>query len=626
MRKKKTVPGGRDLLSAIRSPEDVKRLPKEELSSLVEALREEILRSVSENGGHLSSNLGMAEATVALHRVFDCPRDTILFDVGHQAYAHKLLTGRWERFGTLRQSGGLSGFTNPEESEYDAAYAGHSGTAVSAGIGIATAKRLAGDPGWVVAVVGDGSFTNGVVYEALNQLSGSGLHMIILLNDNEMSISRNVGGLSRYLGYIRTSERYFTFKTVMKRIFRPIPLIGPPLIRLFGRLRDFLKRVTGGMTWFESFGLEYIGPVDGNNVKKLTSVLEEAKQKTEPVVVHMKTRKGNGYPPAEQSPDRFHSVGPFDPDTGETKKPYPASVFVSTVSDWILRRGGEDKKVCAITAAMTCGCGLSAFAETYPERFFDVGIAEEHAAAAAGGLALAGFKPYLTLYSTFAQRIYDQLWHDVVLQKAHVVLLLSHAGLVSGDGVTHQGLCDVSLMTSLDGTSVWSPDTAEALRHALDAATVAEGLAVVRYPKGKEASYSVSFEENEGWKTALVGSGTGTPLTAVTYGRIGGNVAAAAEEIGRPVRLIVLEKIWPLPSDELFRRMMTGPVAVVEESIRNGGIGEKLALAFPAASIRVRALGSPYQPCGDLGFLEQRNGLGVADLAAFLSDAAKNIE
>lgn len=616
-----------EILPTIRTPDDVKALPENKLNLLAAELRQQILETVSQNGGHLASNLGMVEATIALHRVFDCPDDAFVFDVGHQSYAHKLLTGRWEAFSTLRQTGGLSGFTSPDESPYDAVFAGHSGTSLSTAIGLAAANRLAGNGHTVVAVIGDGSFTGGMIYEALNQLAGSGLRLVILLNDNEMSISPNVGGVSHYLSLIRTSEEYFTFKVRMKNFFSKIPLIGGALVRAARWIRDFLKKITGSETWFEAFGLEYIGPVNGHNIRRLSNVLEEAKTKDGPVIVHMITKKGAGYAPAEESPDRFHSPGPFDPDTGIMKKTC-AHTVAETVSDWICETAGKDEKLCAITAAMMTGCGLEQFAQNMPDRFFDVGIAEEHAAAVAGGLAVAGMHPVLVLYSTFAQRTFDQLWHDVALQRAHVVLLLSHCGFVAGDGVTHQGLSDLALITAVPGTSVWSPDTVEALSSSLDEAMAADGLAVVRYPKGSlpaesgcgEADGTSEYRDFGTWKMYSY-PGEGKTLNVVTYGRLAHTVRKAAAAMPFPVKVAVLRKIWPLPEGDDFAAHMTGNVLSAEEAIAEGGIGEKLAAAFPAARVVLRAVPTPFIPNGDLETITRRYLLDEASLADAMRSA-----
>ena len=612
-------------LPNLHSPEDLHAVPDSEIPALADEMRTEILAVVAENGGHLASNLGMIEATLALHRTFSCTAkdrsDTIIFDVGHQCYAHKLLTGRFDRFGTIRQDGGLSGFTNRLESPYDAMTCGHSGSSVSAAMGIAESNRLrygiGKDAPWTVAVVGDGSFTNGMIFEALNSLSGRQLNLIVLLNDNEMSISRNVGGLSKYLAYIRTSESYFTFKLVLKRLFSSIPLVGNGLVRAARAVKDLLKRATNSETFFENLGLHYIGPIDGNDYTRMLHVLEEAKSRPGPVIVHMKTKKGMGYLPAERHPDRFHSAAPFADADGTPRKSSGGITFTATLSDKLTALAEQNDKICAITAAMTEGCGLTEFAHRFPERFFDVGIAEEHAAALAGGLAMAGMTPVFVLYSTFAQRIFDQLWHDVRLQNVHVVLALSHCGLVPGDGVTHQGLYDVSLFRSIPDITVYSPATADDLRRDLDRAVEGDGLCIVRYPKGTAKEWQFPFtEENDVFRRASIG--TADKLLVFTYGRIAHDVAAVLTEENIPAELVVLDRILPLPIAEL--RKMTDSVpftaaVVVEEGIRPGGIGEAIAAELPLPT-HIFAVEDPLIPHGSLGYIQKVAGLDRETLAA----------
>ena len=604
-------------LPNIHTPADVKSLTDRDILTLADEIRAEILTAVSKNGGHLASNLGMVEATLALHRVFDCntspTSDTIVFDVGHQCYAHKLLTGRYDHFRTIRTDDGLSGFTNRSESPYDAMTCGHSGSSVSAAMGIAEANRLkygvGPDAPWTIAVVGDGSFTNGMIFEALNSLAGRRLNLIILLNDNEMSISKNVGGLSKYLSYIRTSESYFTFKLVLKRIFSAIPLVGNHLVNAARAVRDFLKRVTNSETFFENLGLEYIGPVNGNDYPRMTHVLREAKSKSAPVIVHMKTKKGMGYPPAEEHPERFHSAAPFDIETGTPKRSSAGMTYTSVFADHLCQTAEKDDKICAITAAMTEGCGLTEFSRRFPDRFFDVGIAEEHAAALAGGLSLSGIgmTPVLVLYSTFAQRVFDQLWHDVQLQNAHVVLVLSHCGLVPGDGVTHQGLYDVALFKSIPGIRVWSPATPDDLRADLDRAITGDGLCVVRYPKDTAKPWeNVPFTEtNEVYKRAPFADHAN--LLVCTYGRIAHDVAAVLAENKIPSELVVFDRILPFPADELRQIIENGSftsAVIVEEGVRSGGIGESIAaeLALPT---HILAVDDPFLPHGTLAYVQK---------------------
>ncbi len=613
-------------LPNIHTPADLKKLSDRDIPALAAEIREEIIAALSENGGHLASNLGMVEATLALHRTFSCTAedgtDSIVFDVGHQCYTHKLLTGRYDRFRTIRRDGGISGFTNRKESPYDAMTCGHSGSSVSAAMGIAEANRLKYGTGknapWTVAVVGDGSFTNGMIFEALNSLAGRPLNLIILLNDNEMSISRNVGGLSKYLSYIRTSESYFTFKLVLKRLFSALPLVGNGLVRAARAVRDFLKRVTNAETFFENLGLEYIGPVDGNDYRRMLHVLEEAKSKPGPVIVHMKTKKGMGCAPAEEHPERFHSAAPFDSETGAPKKSSSGTTFTKIFSEELCSIAGENSRICAITAAMTEGCGLAEFSRRFPDRFFDVGIAEEHAAALAGGLAMAGMTPVLVLYSTFAQRVFDQLWHDIRLQNVHAVLVLSHCGLVPGDGVTHQGLYDVSLFRSIPDITVYSPATADDLRRDFGSAVRGEGLCIVRYPKDTVQEWqNVSFAEaNDVYKRTSFG--ISPKLLVLTYGRISHDVSAVLADENIPAELIVLDRILPLPAGELRKiadsHSFTAAV-VIEEGVTSGGIGEAIAAILPLKT-HIFAADNPLIPHGSLDSIKKIAGLDRETLAA----------
>ncbi len=609
-------------LSKIQSPADLKSLRDRDMAALAAEIRQEILAAVSENGGHLASNLGMVEVTLALHRVFDCTAgDTVVFDVGHQCYAHKLLTGRLARFRTLRQNGGLSGFSNREESPFDAMTCGHSGSSVSVAMGIAEANRRRYGTGlhapWTIAVVGDGSFSNGMIFEALNSLAGRKLNLIILLNDNEMSISKNVGGLSKYLSYIRTSESYFTFKLILKRTFSAIPLVGNSLVRAARFVRDVLKRVTNSESLFENLGLEYIGPADGNDCLRMTHVLQEAKSKTGPVIVHMKTKKGLGYPPAEEHPEQFHSASPFDKETGMPKNSAKSVTFSSVFGEHLVCLAETDDRICAITAAMTDGCALTGFAHRFPDRFFDVGIAEEHAVALAGGLALAkpALTPVLVLYSTFAQRVFDQLWHDVRLQNTHIVLVLSHCGVVPGDGVTHQGLYDIALLKAIPGVTVYSPATADDLRRDLERAVGGTGLCVVRYPKDGVQPWELPFEEvTETYKFAKTGENA--RMLVCTYGRISHDIAALLRENTLPFDLFVMERILPCPTEkirEMTEKYSYTSVIVVEESLKSGGIGETVAVEI-GLPVNILAVDDPLLPHGNAESVKKSAGLDKASL------------
>ena len=631
------------ILDSVRSPADLRALEERDLTPLAAELRETILRTAAHNGGHFASNLGAVELTVALHRAFDTPDERILFDVGHQAYAHKLLTGRAGRFDTLRRFGGLSGFTNRDESPYDTVTAGHSGSALSVAAGIAESERLKGSERWTVAVVGDGSFTNGMVYEALNAVAGSGLRLCIVLNDNSMSISRNVGGLSRYLSLIRTSTRYFSFKLHLKRFFSRVPGIGGAMIRASKAVRDFIKRTGGAETFFEKLGLEYIGPVDGHDVSRLIRVFEEAKTKKAPVVVHCVTKKGYGYPDAEAHPERYHSVGPFDLDKGVPERAPGGPSFTRTAGETLTALAGEDGTVTAITAAMADGCGLGEFAARFPDRFFDVGIAEEHAVALAGGLALGGMRPVAVLYATFAQRVFDQMWHDVRLQRAGVIFAFSHAGLVPGDGVTHQGIWDVSLFSRIPGIEIWSPDTTGELREALLRAYARtadpspengapHGPVIVRYPKGAPREDPCAWTAHETWKAAEFGDPAAERYAVLlTYGRLVWEAVGAAREAllscpGRRIAVVCLERIAPLPEDGDFRSLVCAAdrVLFAEEGIRSGGIAEGLAasdwMRAAGRTVSIRAIGeeAAFVPHGALPELFRAVRLDEASLRAWI--------
>lgn len=623
------------ILDKIQTPSDVRRLSREELSPLCAEIRETILRTVSKNGGHLASNLGVVELTVALHRVFSFPEDAVVFDVGHQAYAHKLLTGRRERFSTLRRGGGLSGFTSRMESVYDVMTAGHSGSSLSYAVGLAEANRIAGSEAYTVAVVGDGSFTNGMIYEALNNAAVHKLRLIIVLNDNEMSISRNVGALSNYFSLIRTSEAYFTFKMALKRGFSAIPVVGDGMIAVARRVRDVMKRILITQNMFESMNLTYYGPVAGDNLERLETVLSEARSRSAEngaVVVYVNTRKGKGYPPAEEEPDRFHSTGPFvltGASSAETSGVSERRTFTEAFSDRLLREADRDDKICAVTAAMTDGCGLSAFRERYPERFFDAGIAEEHAVAFAGGLSRRGLKPVVAIYSTFMQRAFDQVWHDVALQGSDVVFVLSHGGLVAGDGVTHQGIYDVSLFSPVPGIRIYSPSTCAELERVLSLALRERGPAIVRYPKGEEPDYPTEeFYEIDGGCVKRFGEGA-PRLLVLTYGRISGNVydaaKAYAEKTGVPCAMAVLWRICPLPIESIQGMVSTAErILFVEEGIRSGGVGEALAAriaeSYPGKRTHIRAIEEGFLPHDALPALFRLVGLDADSLLQWMEE------
>ena len=608
------------MLKRINSPEDLKALSSEQLQALAAEIREEILTTVSKNGGHLASNLGTVELSLALHTVFDCPKDSFVFDVGHQCYTHKLITGRAEKFGSLRQYGGISGFTCREESEYDMVTAGHSGTSVSTALGIAEGKALRGDDSYTVAVLGDGSFTNGMIHEALNCCSGRKVRLIIVLNDNGMSISKNVGGLSDYLSRIRTSEKYFSFKCFMKNSVGKLPFAGKYIVSISKSIRNFLKRMLISANIFESLGLRYLGPVNGGDIDRLISVFDEAKTHDECTVVHVRTTKGLGYAPAEEHPERYHSVSPFDPAEGvsslpvEPKEKESCGSFTDAVALELCGMAEKDDKLCAVCAAMPTGTGLDSFCGRYPERFFDAGIAEEHAITFSAGLAAAGFRPVCVMYSTFAQRIYDQLWHDAALQSLPVKLLLSHAGLVPGDGVTHQGIFDVALFSPIPGVRIFSPDSYNELRELMREAIASPHVDIIRYPKGEEAAYDRS--RYSGSEYMYTRDTEGADAVIVTYGRLTAVADAAADAMqaaGRHTGVLRLSCIEPVDTNALHSAVHGARVVYfLEEGIRRGSVGERLEAALAERGYRgkvaVHAIDGEFVPHGSTKELMERCG------------------
>ncbi len=600
-------------LEHINSPADVKAVPAEQLGTLANEIRDELIRVVAQNGGHLAANLGVVELTVAMHRVFDCPTDSFVYDVGHQSYIHKLFTGRRERFDTLRTYGGLSGFPKISESECDAFGCGHSSTSISAAIGIATAKRLAGDDSYTVAVIGDGAFTGGMAYEALNNCADND-KLIIVLNDNTMSIAQNVGAMNTYLNRFRNTAKYFRLKNRVKQTFLKIPAIGKGLVDLTGKVKEGIKHLLVRENFFEHLGLSYYGPLDGNDESLLETVLREAKNDGKCAVVHIITKKGKGYRFAEERPDLFHGIGKFDIETG---KPHGSGGmnFSEAFGNALCELAAEDKSVCAISAAMPDGTGLTEFAKTYPDRFFDVGIAEEHAVTFACGLAAKGVKPVFAVYSTFAQRAYDQILHDAALQNLPITLALDRAGLVGADGATHHGIFDVAFLNQIPAVSVYAPETYDELRACLREAVSLPSPSAVRYPRGKEEIY----DRNTLAKNAdmeIVGDGAQPQAVIYTYGRMGVNACKAAvllQERGISVRVVRLIRIKPFDAVLLARLADgAGAVYVLEEGIREGGFGEALLARFAelgiGAACRIRAIEGVFPTHGETAELYREFG------------------
>ncbi len=563
------------MLSNVNQPSDIKSMTDMELESLATEIREVIINTVSKNGGHLASNLGMVETTIALHKVFDSPNDKIMFDVGHQCYTHKLLTGRREYFETLRQYGGISGFTARNESTHDIAFEGHCGTSVSVALGIAEANKLQEKSDYVVAIVGDGALTNGMIYEALNNCDCKKLNLIIVVNDNEMSISQNVGGLHSYFSKLRTSKRYWGFKHRLECLLLHIPLIGCKMANGLKKLKDSFKRLFVKSNLFEDLGLIYLGPVNGHDISKLQSVLEEAKEKHSCCVVHVVTQKGKGYPFAEQRPELYHSVGTFDVLQGIEPK---TSVNFSTYAgELVCSAANKDDRICAITAAMCDGTGLTTFAKEHSSRFFDVGIAEEHAITFASGLALQGMKPIVFLYSTFAQRVYDQLLHDVSLQNISMVLMLDRSGIVPGDGVTHQGIFDYSLFSSIPNVSIFAPSNYEEMQVSFSSAIRSDGISIIRYPKGKEVNCSLILKND----VTLTSSDNvrEAEVIIMTYGRLTSLAEKIKDSISSQfnIALIKFVKVYPIDIEQMKKLVSTARVIyIIDEGYYSGGFSEKI--------------------------------------------------
>lgn len=532
---------------------------------------------VGENGGHLASNLGAVELTLAIHRVFSCPHDHVIFDVGHQSYVHKLLTGRKAEFDTLRQPGGISGFPRREESEADAFGAGHSSTAISAAVGMAEAERLCGSDAYTVAVVGDGALTGGLSYEGLNNCRRN-LRLIIILNENEMSISRNQGRLAGHISHLRSSRRYLKTKEFTSSALRHVPLLGKPIYNAVRWFKRRLKHLFYGENFFEHMGVRYLGPIDGNDLDSVTACLEHAKHLGCSVILHVKTKKGKGYPPAEEAPGKYHGLPP----AGAQK---PQSTFSSVFGETLSELAARDPRVVGITAAMSDGTGLAPFSVAFPNRFFDVGIAEGHAATFAAGLAAAGERPVVAVYSTFLQRAYDNILHDVALQRLPVLFCIDRAGLNLHDGVTHHGIFDVAMLSALPEFRIYTPVTFAGLRRSMELALDSGKPAAVRYPcGGEEPEILRAFYEAPASDPGvrMWQNGEKPDVTVVTYGRIVTEALTAAKALaarGITVQILLCEVIAPVASavKALLPLIAGKAVLLVEEGVRHGGFAESAA-------------------------------------------------
>ncbi|HWQ76658.1 MAG TPA: 1-deoxy-D-xylulose-5-phosphate synthase [Syntrophomonas sp.] len=585
-------------LRNIHSPEELKQLSLAELNELAAEIRQQLIQSVSRSGGHLAANLGVVELTIALHYVYDTPRDKIIWDVGHQSYVHKILTGRLDKMPTLRQYGGISGFPKTEESEYDAFNTGHSSTSISAALGMVMARDLQHQQYSVIAVTGDGALTGGMTYEALNNAGNAGHDITVILNDNEMSISKNVGAMSSYLNRLRTDPSYARTKDEIENVLSRIPGIGHNIARAAGRFKDTVKYLMVPGIWFEELGFTYIGPVNGHNLEELTAVLGNVRKMKGPVLVHVITQKGRGYQPALNDPDLFHGIGPFDISTGKTvRKPLPS--YTEIFGQFITDKGMRDERVVAITAAMASGTGLKGFARKFPDRFFDVGICEQHAVTMAAGMAKAGLRPVVCIYSTFLQRAYDQIVHDVAMQNLPVVFAIDRAGLVGEDGPTHHGVFDLAYLRSIPNLTIMAPANENEFLDMLETVFTINGPVAIRYPRGIGTGEEIHTQRRpiEIGRAGILREGKDLGIVAI------GRTVQMAEELssilsdhGIEATLLNARFVKPLDEEaiaDLAHR--TGRLVTIEDNCLLGGFGSAVTevLADRHINAEILRLGIP---------------------------------
>ncbi|MDD3653732.1 MAG: 1-deoxy-D-xylulose-5-phosphate synthase [Desulfotomaculaceae bacterium] len=609
-------------LNNVHSPRDIHSLDITQMQALAKEVRQIIINTVAKNGGHLAPNLGVVELTLAIHHVFNSPADRIVWDVGHQSYVHKLLTGRFNEFATLRQFGGISGFPRPCESAHDAFGTGHSSTSISAALGMAIARDLKKGSYSVIAVIGDGAMTGGMAFEALNHAGHLKKDLIVILNDNEMSIAHNVGAMSGYLSRLRTDPMYSRGKEEIEQLLRKMP-IGPTLLRLGEKLKDSLKYLVVPGMIFEELGFFYLGPVDGHDIKAVVTVLQRARSIKGPVLVHVITKKGKGYRPAEDNPDQYHGVGPFNVTNGKIIKSSSAPSYTEIFGNTMIRLAAKKSKLLAITAAMQGGTGLTKFAKIYPERFFDVGIAEQHGVTLAAGLAAGSYHPVVAIYSTFLQRAYDQILHDICLQNLPVTFAIDRAGIVGDDGPTHHGLFDFSFLRPIPNLILMAPKDENELQHMITTAVDHPGPAAVRYPRG--AGLGVTIDED--LKLLPIGQAEvlreGSDLTLLAVG----SMVSWAEEIaklllksGLKATVINARFIKPLDEDRILKyATRTGRLFTLEEHVLQGGFGSAVLELLSSHGIKgviMHRFGIPdsFVEHGNHSLLMEKYGLSVGQL------------
>lgn len=618
------------LLNTINSPEDVKKLSEQQLEQLAEEIRGFMISVIAKTGGHLAPNLGVVELTLALHRVFSTPKDKLVFDVGHQAYVHKIITGRREQFPTLRQYGGLSGFPKRSESEHDAFGTGHSSTSISAALGMAVARDLQGEDYDVVAVIGDGSMTGGMAFEGLNNAGDLHKRMIVVLNDNEMSISKNVGAMSEYLYQLRTGETYNKIKSDIEGWLKNMEF-GTDVLKAIRRLKGSVKYLMVPSSIFEELGYTYLGPIDGHDLNALQDVFHAAKKMDGPVLVHVLTKKGKGYAPAEESPNKFHGTGPYEVETGKKiANPNAPVTYTEVFGNTLTDMAKEDKKIVGITAAMPDGTGLSTFAKAHPDRFFDVGIAEQHAVTAAAGMAATGLKPVAAIYSTFMQRAYDSVLHDICMQNLHVTMCLDRAGLVGDDGFTHHGVFDYAYLRSMPKMTIMAPKDENELRHMLKTALDFNGPVSVRYPRGSGLGVDISgpMENLPIGKAEVLKEGFDVCFWAI--GSMVKPALDAAELLAKEgISAGVVNMRFAKPLDtELLKAHAEryGKIVTLEEGVLAGGVGSAVLEYLNQEKLldkcKVLTLGIPDEFIlhGDKALLFKDIGLDTPTIAAKAAD------
>ena len=616
------------ILEKIRKPNDIHKIPLADFEPLAEEIRDFLIQSVSRTGGHLASNLGVVELTLALHNVLDFPEDKLIWDVGHQAYIHKILTGRKDEFSNLRKEGGLSGFPKRSESDCDSYDAGHSSNSISAGLGYVRARDILGQKHHVVSVIGDGALTGGMAYEALNNAAELKTNFIIIINDNNMSISRNVGGMSTYLSALRTAEAYTGMKMGVTKTLKKVPKVGTAMVDTMRKTKSSIKQLFIPGMLFENMGLTYLGPVDGHNMRQMMKLFNEAKRVEGPVVVHVLTQKGKGYGPASAHPDRFHGTGPFDIQTGKALQKKTAPSYTDIFSEKMLSLGEKNKKLVAITAAMPDGTGLVGFSKKFPDRFFDVGIAEEHAVSFAAGLALGGLIPVVAIYSSFLQRAVDQILHDVCMQNLHVIFAIDRAGLVGADGETHQGCFDLSYLSMMPNMTVLAPKNDRELEEMLEFAVSHQGPVAIRYPRGnayqglREHQEPIVYGRSEilakGQKIAVLGVGSMLPSCE--------KVCQGLREDGYEPTLVNARFVKPLDVELLDQLAKDHSLFVtVEENVKSGGYGEHVSAymeaCHPEAHVLSATVWDRFVPQGNVESLRAKIGLGVADIRQAIEDS-----